>query len=107
MDYAALIHQIADLHEQYIEENVWLESAALREAAEYIKKLELAIKTYERERTRFKHSKPEFTGAYFISGEQDNKDNNMLPEYITICPAYGCDWSQHYVRTDKTSGPEW
>ena len=82
-------------------------SAALHSVADYIRKLEKSLELYERERIRFRHAKPEMTGAYFISGEGGNKDNNCLPEYIWICPAYGCDWSQRYVRTEQTSGPGW
>jgi hypothetical protein len=106
MDYAAILTTIAETHEQ---DNVdaWVETAAIREAVEYIRKLERALELYERERIRFRHAHPEMTGAYFISGESGNKDNNLLPEHIWICPAYGCDWSQRYVRTDNTSGPEW
>lgn len=106
MDYAAILHSIADAHEQD-SENEWVESAAIREAAEYIKKLELSLNIYAKERTRFKHAHPEMTGVYFISGEGGNKDNNLLPEYIWVCPAYGCDWSQRYVRTESTTGPQW
>ena len=106
MDYAALLHTIADKHE-HESDNVWVETAAIREVAEYIKKLERGLNIYERERTRFKHAKPEMTGAYFISGEGGSKDDNLLPEYIWICPAYGCDWSQRYERTESTTGPQW
>lgn len=44
---------------------------------------------------------------YFICGEGGEKDKNNLPERIHVCPAYGVDWFQIYVRTDKTFGPEW
>jgi hypothetical protein len=106
MDYVAVLNIIAETHEQ---DNVdaWVETAAIREAAAYIQKLEKALELYARERTRFKHTKPEMTGAYFISGESGNKDSNYLPDHIWVCPAYGCDWSQRYVRTDNTTGPEW
>lgn len=106
MDYAAVLNSIADNHEQDgVDE--WVESAALRETAHYIRKLEKSLELYERERIRFRHAHPEMTGVYFISGESGEKDNNLLPKHIWICPAYGCDWSQRYVRTDKTSGQEW
>ena len=64
--------------------------------------LERALILYEAERTRFRHAKPEYTGAYFISGAHGVRDDNCLPEYIHVCPAYGADWSQIYVRTDRT-----
>lgn len=106
MDYADILETIASCHEED-SVDAWVETAAIREAAEYIKKLERALDIYAKERTRFKHSNPEITGAYFISGESGDKDDNFLPKHIWICPAYGCDWSQHYVRTDKTSEPEY
>jgi hypothetical protein len=106
MNYAAVLNSIADSHEQTGAAD-WVESSALREIADYIRKLERSLELYERERIRFRHTHPEMTGVYFISGEGGNKDTNLLPEYVWVCPAYGCDWSQRYVRTDKTSGPEW
>ena len=48
-----------------------------------------------------------FPGVYFISGESGEKDQNGLPERLYVVPAYGCDWSQVYVRTDRAVGPEW
>ena len=79
------------------------DASALMEAATYIEKLEKALSIYEKERVRFKHANPEFTGAFFIAGESGDKDANYLPEYIHVCPAYGCDWSQVYVKTDRIS----
>ena len=38
------------------------------------------------------HSNPDkFEGMYFICGESGGKDELGLPEYITVCPAYGVD----------------
>lgn len=67
-----------------------------------ITNLEKALDLYQRERDRFKHSKPELTGAYFLTGGHGERDNNLLPEYVTICPAYGAAWSQVYQKTDRT-----
>jgi hypothetical protein len=75
------------------------EAAMWREKAE---KLEKALEIYERERARYRHSKPEITGAYFLTGGYGEKDGNMLPEFVEIVPAYGCGWSQVYQRTDRT-----
>lgn len=47
---------------------------------------------------------PEQSGQYFICGELGERDRNSLPQKIMICPAYGCDWSQIYERTDQTIG---
>lgn len=71
-------------------------------AVEYIDKLEKALELYERERERFKHAKPELTGEFFLSGGHGDKDENQLPEFVRICPAYGCSWEQVYQKTDKT-----
>lgn len=106
MDYANILETIAASHDTD-SADAWVETAAIREAVQYIKKLERALEIYAAERTRFKHSKPEITGAYYISGDAGAKDDNLLPQAIYICPAYGCDWSQKYERTDKTIGPEW
>jgi len=64
-------------------------------------KLRKGLEIYKRERDRFKHSNPEMTGAYFISSGYGEVDANMLPQFIQICPAYGCAWVQVYERTDK------
>lgn len=64
--------------------------------------LEKALEIYERERARFKHSNPEITGAYFLTGGHGDRDANLLPEFVTICPAYGCAWEQVYEKTDRT-----
>lgn len=48
-----------------------------------------------------------FPDTYFIYGDGGTKDDNGMPERIYIIPAYGCDWSQVYERTDKVTGPEW
>ena len=64
--------------------------------------LRKALETYKRERERFKHNYPEITGAYFLTGGQGDVDSNQLPEYVRICPAYGCAWEQVYVKTERT-----
>jgi hypothetical protein len=64
-------------------------------------KLRKGLEIYQRERNRFKHSKPEITGAFFLSGGHGPKDKNMLPQFVTICPAYGCGWEQVYEKTDR------
>jgi hypothetical protein len=70
--------------------------------AKQVENLTKALEIYERERQRFRHAKPEITGAYYLSGGYGDKDDNMLPEFVEIVPAYGCAWSQVYQRTDKT-----
>jgi hypothetical protein len=40
--------------------------------------------------------------TWFVCGELGEKDQNNLPKYIEVCPAYGVDWSQLYERTERT-----
>lgn len=67
-----------------------------------IKSLEKLLEIYERERERFRHTKPELTGAYFLTGGYGETDSNELPQFVRICPAYGCAWEQVYEKIDKT-----
>ena len=65
-------------------------------------KLLKALDIYERERNRFKHAKPEITGAYFLSGGHGPKDDNHMPQFVEVVPAYGCGWSMIYEDTGRT-----
>jgi len=65
-------------------------------------KLRKALEIYERERNRFKHTNPEMTGAFFLSGGHGLKDDNQLPQFVEICPAYGCAWVKIYEDTGRT-----
>jgi hypothetical protein len=67
-----------------------------------IMNLRKALDIYERERSRFRHSKPEITGEYFLAGGYGERDGNLLPEFVRIVPAYGCAWEQVYQKIDKT-----
>jgi hypothetical protein len=73
-----------------------------KDKADRVEKLEKALELYEREHNRFKHAYPEITGAYYLTGGHGERDNNKLPQYVQICPAYGCAWEQIYERTEKT-----
>lgn len=44
---------------------------------------------------------------YFIAGSLGESDKNGLPDKLVICPAYGVDWVQIYVKTGETFGTEW
>lgn len=44
------------------------------------------------------HTYPDKSGRYFISGHGGDVDENGLPDRVSICPAYGCDWSVIYRR---------
>ena len=65
-------------------------------------KLTKALDIYQRERDRFKHAKPEMTGAYFLTGGHGPKDDNQMPQFVEIVPAYGCGWSMIYEDTGRT-----
>ena len=67
-----------------------------------VKTLRKGLEIYERERNRYKHAYPEKTGAYFLAGGYGDKDDNYLPQFVEIVPAYGCGWSQVYEKTDRT-----
>jgi hypothetical protein len=67
-----------------------------------IMSLRKALELYERERARFRHSRPEMTGAYFLAGGHGLKDDNQLPQFVEICPAYGCAWVKIYEDTGRT-----
>jgi len=70
--------------------------------AETVNKLIKALEVYKRERQRFQHTHPEITGQFFLTGGHGEKDDNMLPQFVTICPAYGASWEHVYERTEKT-----
>jgi len=79
-----------------------LDNTLVKEAADEIEKLRKALDVYERERERFRHAKPEITGEYFLTGGHGERDDNQLPQYVRICPAYGCAWEQVYEKTERT-----
>jgi hypothetical protein len=66
------------------------------------KRLRLGLEVYSRERIRFKHAKPEMTGEFFIAGYHGPKDDNVMPQFIEVCPAYGCAWVMIYEDTGRT-----
>jgi len=81
------------------------ESKAMSEAADEIKRLR---EKCDKQAMILRRLTPEnFPDTYFIHGDGGNKDINGMPERIYVVPAYGCDWSQVYERTEKTTGPEW
>jgi len=80
--------------------------ADILDAIHRINALEKGLEFYERERQRFRHSKPEFTGVFFLAGGYGNTDDNLLPEFVEICPAYGAGWVQVYQKTDRTISSE-
>lgn len=45
------------------------------------------------------HAFPELSGRYFICGQGGEVDSNGLPDTVSICPAFGADFSVTYKRT--------
>jgi hypothetical protein len=70
--------------------------------AEFISNLLKCLDIYERERKRYLHANPDkFHGVFFLAGGLGEKDQNGLPQFVEIVPAYGVAWSQLYEKTDK------
>ena len=58
-------------------------------------------KQFEALKRMFFHMMPDKSpDTYFISGEAGPKDDNRLPEYISICPAMGVDFSVMYKKVE-------
>lgn len=53
------------------------------------------------------HSVPEKSGVYFICGEGGEKDPMGLPEFISVCPAFGLDGFAYYKKHTEYSAPSW
>lgn len=54
---------------------------------------------FEALKKMFYHIIPEkMPDTYFICGEGGSKDDNNLPEFILICPAYGVEYSVVYKK---------
>jgi hypothetical protein len=51
------------------------------------------FKQFETLKTMFRHAMAENSGVYYICGESGHKDDNGLPEGISVCPAYGADFN--------------
>ena len=85
------------------------EYESLQEITEHIEQLEeeneklrKGLEIYQRERDRFLHANPEMTGAYFLAGGHGLKDDNQMPQFVEVVPAYGCGWSMVYETTGRT-----
>jgi hypothetical protein len=47
-----------------------------------------------------KHIFPENTEAFYLCGEEGDKDDLGLPEFVMICPAFGKQELKKYKRVD-------
>jgi hypothetical protein len=105
-DYVGTLLRIAERLET-LDENGWVESAALREAAEHFERVERALPAYERIRATIRHANPERTGAYFVCGGGPVDDELGVPQRVEICPAFGSDVVYMYERTERIKAPQW
>ena len=64
--------------------------------------LRKGLEIYEREHNRYKHATPEMSGAYFLTGGHGPRDDNQMPQFLEVVPAYGCGWSMIYEDTGRT-----
>lgn len=96
------VDELQKIADYFAEAKLHEQEQVILEAIRQIGVLEKGIDIYERERQRFRHAKPEFTGVFFLAGGHGETDDNMLPEFVEIVPAYGCGWVQLYQKTDKT-----
>lgn len=46
-----------------------------------------------------------YEGVYFICGEGGERDEMGLPDYISVCPAYGADGMAMYKKYKDYSAP--
>ena len=87
---------------QEITEHIEQLEAHIEKLEEENEKLRKGLDVYQRERDRFRHANPEMTGAYFLAGGHGGKDDNQMPQFVEVVPAYGCGWSMVYETTDRT-----
>lgn len=79
--------------------------AIQREAADEIERLRDKC---DKQATMLRRLMPDkFPWTPFITSVGGGIDENRMPERLYVVPAYGCDFSYVYERTEKTVGPEW
>jgi hypothetical protein len=102
--YPFLCRRAAD-HIEALEAQLakWERKAALKEMQDIVEDLEAhRIEALEEQNKRLSKIiaalMPHLVEHYFICGEGGEKDDNGLPDAISICPAYGADWTATYKR---------
>jgi len=106
-DNILLIARIEELEAELEEQVEWVKSLVddlivMAELEAENEKLRKGLDIYQRERDRYKHATPEMSGAYFLTGGHGPKDDNQMPQFVEIVPAYGCGWSMIYEDTGRT-----
>lgn len=95
-------NDLENLSEYLDASGLYSDKDTVQKAIKTIETLEKGLDIYQRERNRWKHNNPTITGVYFLTGGHGATNENFLPEYVTICPAYGAGWEQVYKRTEQT-----
>lgn len=54
----------------------------------------------DKQATMLKSAYPEESGAMFITGIGGDSDQNGIPRYVFVSPAYGTDFVYQYKRID-------
>ena len=49
---------------------------------------------------------PHLFEHFYLAGAAGEVDQNGLPEFIEVCPAYGAGWTMLYQKTDRTISTE-
>jgi len=106
-DNILLIARIEELEAELEEQVEWVKSLVddlivMAELEAENEKLRKGLDIYQRERDRYKHATPEMSGAYFLTGGHGPKDDNQMPQFVEVVPAYGCGWSMIYEDTGRT-----
>ena len=72
------------------------------------RQMEIELTRLKRFETMFKHIKADkLQDVLFISGHAGEKDEMGLPEYLSVCPAYGLDGEAIYKKHKDYSAPTW
>ena len=97
-----LVKRLRDMPNYYNSGGRFVAADRIEELEAENEKLRKALEIYERERDRYKHATPEMSGAYFLTGGHGPTDDNQMPQFVEIVPAYGCAWSMIYENTGRT-----
>ena len=71
-----------------------------------VEQLQRQLELVDKFKTMLIHSQAEkLQGVYFICGEAGEKDEMGLPDYISVCPAYGLDGIAMYKKHKDYTAP--
>lgn len=69
--------------------------------ADLVTEIERLREKCDKQARILQHAYPQRSGNFFVSGHAGVLDRNGLPEAVSICPAYGADWTVLYKRVDQ------